>query len=250
MNTVTVKSTLPDRYEIREAFKALRTNVMFTSSDIKTIVITSTTQNEGKSVISFELAKSLADAGKKVLLLDADLRKSLLSTRHTTETGMIGLSHYLSGQCELEEILYQTQHENFFIAFSGPFPPNPVELIGNTKFDELIKIARERFDYILIDTPPVGYVIDGAVVAAQCDGVIFVIAENRVSHRAAQAAKHQLERSGCRILGSVLSMSIFEAEHGGSYKYKYRRYYYGYKYGHYYAANRNQNFAKFAKLDK
>ena len=223
MKTVNLIFKTPDRYEIKEAFKALRTNVLFTGSDIKTIAITSSAQNEGKTFISMELAKSLSDSGKKVLLIDADLRKSVLVERHTSENDIIGLSHYLSGQAKIDEVVYGTQFPNFNLIFSGPYPPNPVELLGSDRFSEMINHYRDVFDYIIVDTPPLGLVIDAAVIAAQCDGVILNVGANHTNHRTLQRIKSQLIRSNCRLIGAVLNM----AEHT-SYNY-YKSYLLGYR---------------------
>ncbi len=222
MKTINLIIKTPDRYEIKEAFKTLRTNVLFSGSDIKTIAITSSGQNEGKSFVSMELAKSLAESGKKVLLIDADLRKSVLVEKHVAENDIIGLTHYLSGQAESDEIVYETQFSDFYIVFSGPYPPNPVELLGSNRFAEMIEYYRSVFDFIIIDTPPLGLVIDAAVIAAQCDGVILNVAANHTNHRTLQRVKSQLTRSGCRLIGAVLNM----AESTG---YNYRSYLLGYK---------------------
>ena len=154
----TVELILDDNkdYGTREAFNTLRTNLLFSGRDVKTILITSCLANEGKSTISFETAVGLARVGKKVLLIDADLRKSAYASRYTKETGLMGLSQYLSGQSELDGVLYATQIPTLNIIFSGPFPPNPTELVGASAFGELLKAEREHYDYILIDTPRVG----------------------------------------------------------------------------------------------
>ena len=245
MNKVTITSNIPDRYEVREAFKTLRTNIFFSGSDIKVIAITSSTQNEGKSFVSFQLAKTMSETGKKVLLIDGDLRKSVLAKKHVDETGMVGLSHYLSGQADLEQVVYGTQYENFNIIFSGPYPPNPVELLGSNKFNELIKHYRDVYDFIIIDTPPLGLVIDAAVIASECDGVIINIAANHVNFRTVHAVKTQLKKSGCNILGAILNMS--DISH--TYKsYKILGHYYGkYKYLNYYSKKGNDQ-KQFAEL--
>ncbi len=234
MNTVNLISKTPDRYEIREAFRTLRTNILFSGTNIKAIAVTSTTQNEGKSFVTMELAKSLASTGKKILLLDTDLRKSVLVQKHIEEgSDLVGLSHYLSGQTEADEIVYSTQYENFFVVFAGPYPPNPVELLGSSRFAEMMNYYRSVFDYIIIDTPPLGLVIDAAVVSAVCDGVVVNVAANHVSRRQVKAVKTQLERSGCHIIGSILNMS----DHSRSYGYKnylgYYKNYYDKPYGNY-----------------
>ena len=245
MKTVNLITRTPDRYEIKEAFKTLRTNILFSGSDTKVIAITSSGQNEGKSFVSMELSKSLAESGKKVLLVDADLRKSVFVEKHTNENEIIGLSHYLSGQTESDQIVYETQYPDFFIAFSGPYPPNPVELLGSKRFEEMLDYYRTIFDYIVIDTPPLGLVIDAAVIAAQCDGVILNVAANHTNHRMLQKIKSQLSRSGCRLIGAVLNMAE-------STNYNYKTYLLGYKsynkqYGDY-VQNDNYEQSQYAKL--
>lgn len=205
----TVELILDDNkdYGTREAFNTLRTNILFSGRDVKTILITSCLANEGKSTISFETAVGLARVGKKVLLIDADLRKSVYASRYTKETGLMGLSQYLSGQSELDGVLYATQIPTLNIIFSGPFPPNPTELVGASAFGELLKAEREHYDYILIDTPPLGLVIDAAVMATACDGAVIVIGAGSVSYHVAQHVTEQLKKSGCRILGAVLNQN-------------------------------------------
>lgn len=205
----TVELILDDNkdYGTREAFNTLRTNLLFSGRDVKTILITSCLANDGKSTISFETAVGLARVGKKVLLIDADLRKSAYASRYTKETGLMGLSQYLSGQSELDGVLYATQIPTLNIIFSGPFPPNPTELVGASAFGELLKAEREHYDYILIDTPPLGLVIDAAVMATACDGAVIVIGAGSVSYHVAQHVTEQLKKSGCRILGAVLNQN-------------------------------------------
>lgn len=205
----TVELILDDNkdYGTREAFNTLRTNLLFSGRDVKTILITSCLANEGKSTISFETAVGLARVGKKVLLIDADLRKSAYASRYTKEMGLMGLSQYLSGQSELDGVLYATQIPTLNIIFSGPFPPNPTELVGASAFGELLKAEREHYDYILIDTPPLGLVIDAAVMATVCDGAVIVIGAGSVSYHVAQHVTEQLKKSGCRILGAVLNQN-------------------------------------------
>lgn len=205
----TVELILDDNkdYGTREAFNTLRTNILFSGRDVKTILITSCLANEGKSTVAFETAVGLARVGKKVLLIDADLRKSVYASRYTKETGLTGLSQYLSGQSELDGVLYATQIPTLNIIFSGPFPPNPTELVGASAFGELLKAERDHYDYILIDTPPLGLVIDAAVMATACDGSVLVIGMGAVSYHVAQHVTEQLKKSGCRILGAVLNQN-------------------------------------------
>lgn len=220
-----------DRYAKTEAFKTLRTNLLFSGKDVKVITVTSCTANEGKSSLCIELAKNMAQVDKKVLLLDADLRKSVLVSKYTEATGVNGLSEYLSGQKTLDDVLYATQYEGFDIIFAGQYPPNPVDLLSSDALKELIRYGREHYDYVLIDTAPLGLVIDAAVTSSLSDGALLVIGENRISYRFAQMVKEQIEKSGCRVLGVVLNLI---GTGSSSYYYRYYdRRYYG-KYGKYY----------------
>ena len=238
MKSTTFNETKKFSYSVREAFKTLRTNFLFCGDDIKTVLITSCVKNEGKSTISLELAKSLAISDKKVLLIDADLRKSVFATRYTINTeDVVGLSEYLSGQAQYNDIIYSTQNENLQMIFAGAVPPNPVELLGSAKFDELIKGVREVYDYVVIDAAPLGAVIDASAISAFVDGAILVITANEISYRFAQDVRNQLEKSNCKVLGAILNRIPIRS--GSYYNNYYKKYYgrykkYGYgKYGKY-----------------
>ena len=192
-------------FRVNEAYKSLRTNIQFCGSGVKMICITSCLPNEGKSNVSFNLATSLAECGKKVIFIDADLRRSVIIGRYKPDQAVVGLTHYLSGQNKIDEILYETNIDNLDIIFTGPVPPNPSELLASDNFSDLIKIFRKVYDYIIIDTPPIGSVIDSAIVAQKCDGVVLVIESNTVSYKFAQRAIRQLEKSQSKILGAVLN---------------------------------------------
>ena len=191
MQTINIERLRKLDYRANEAYKNLRTNIQLCGSDIKVIMLTSTTPGEGKSTVSFNLAVSLAEAGKKVIFIDADLRKSVLVGRYKINTSVKGLTHFLSGINKFEEVMYATNVENFNVVFSGPVPPNPTELLGNKVFKTLIKVLRDLYDYIIIDTPPIGSVIDSAIVAQECDGVAYVMAANDVSYKYAQKGLEQ-----------------------------------------------------------
>lgn len=209
-------------YRTNEAYKTLRTNIQFCGDDVKVITFTSCTPNEGKSMVSFNLAVSFAEIGKKVILVDADLRKSLLTGRYKVGEITYGLSHYLSGQQAMDEVLYGTDIDNMDIIFAGSPCPNPAELLNHNRFASLISILREIYDYVIIDTPPLGAVIDSAVVAKMSDGAIIVIEAYAVSYRFTQNVKEQLEKSNCRILGAVLNK--VPIDHKGDYGRYYGRY--------------------------
>ncbi|MBT9777070.1 polysaccharide biosynthesis tyrosine autokinase [Clostridium sp. MCC353] len=211
-------------YNFVEAIKTLRTNIQFSGSSIRLIMFTSSVSNEGKSEISFQLAASLAQLGKHVLLIDADIRKSVLVSRYQPDREVNGLSQYLSSQITREEAVYQSNVNGLEIMFAGPYSPNPAELLEEEQFGNLLDWARDAYDYVVIDTPPMGNLIDGAIVARHCDGVVMVIESGAISFRLLQKVKAQLEKSGCRILGTVLNK--ITVNHCGYYRYygKYGRY--------------------------
>ena len=192
-------------YSIREAYKSLRTNLQFCGNDKKVITITSSVPGEGKSTVTLNLAVSLAESGKKVMIVDADMRRSVLLGRVAVNSNVKGLSYFLSNQSKLEEVVCSTNVENLHIIFSGPVPPNPTELLDSEVFREMLDTLRQTYDYILIDTPPPGSVIDSAIVAKISDGAIFVIQSEAISYRFACNVKAQLEKSNCPILGVVLN---------------------------------------------
>lgn len=205
MLQINLERNVKPSYRISEAFKQLRTNILFSGRDIKVICLTSSIPNEGKSNISFNLAVSFAESNKKVLFIDADLRRSVLLGRYIPDHAVLGLTHYLSGINDLEEVLYESNISNLDMIFTGPVPPNPAELLGGKIFSGLINQLRDVYDFIIIDTPPLGSVIDSVVIAENCDGVVFVIEANAISYKYAQKVKTQLERSNCKILGAVLN---------------------------------------------
>lgn len=221
-------------YRVKEAYKTLRTNVEFCGGDVKVIAVTSCTPNEGKSSITMELAKSFAEAGNKVLLIDADMRKSVLVGRYKTGGVKLGLSHCLVRKYSYDDVVCRTNVAGLDMIFSGPVPPNPSELLGSGKFVSMLEDARLHYDYIFVDTPPLGSVIDAAVVSKNCDGTMLVVESNAVSYRFVQRVKDQLDKAGSRILGVVLNKVELNSRgyygHYGRYYGKYYGKYYG-RYG-------------------
>ena len=228
-----VLKNLEKDYRSNEAYKTLRTNIEFSGSDKKAIVFTSCTPNEGKSTVSLSLASSLAEGGKRVLFIDADLRKSVLMGRHRVNGNFKGLSHFLSGQAEVKEIILKTQNPTLHVIFAGVVPPNPSELLGNRRFEGLLNSARQAYDYVIIDAPPLGSVIDAAVIAKNCDASVLVIASQTISYKFAKVVKEQLQKADCPILGVVLNKVDMKQNkyYGNKYYSKYYGQYYG-EYGH------------------
>lgn len=211
-----------------EAFNTLRTNIQLCGSDIKVIGVTSCIPGEGKSSVSMHLAESLAGAGKKVLFIDADLRKSVIVGRYRIEQKVIGLTLYLSGVNSSNDFIYNTNIENLDIIVAGPVPPNPSELLASVRFNELLEELKLTYDYIIIDTLPLGSVIDSAVIAPLCDGMIMVLQANMISYKLAQRVKIQLDRTDCRILGTILNkVNVKDKSYYSKYYGSYNNRYYG-----------------------
>lgn len=220
-------------FHTKEAYKILRSNVEFCGADVKVIAVTSCTPHEGKTSVAMELARSFAEAGNRALLIDADMRKSVLVSRYKTGAVKYGLSHCLIGKYKYTDAMCQTSIPRLYMIFSGPVSPNPSELLGSERFGDLLNVMRTAFDYVIIDTPPLGSVIDAAVVAKYCDGTILVVENNAISYRFVQRVKEQLEKSGSRILGVVLNKVNFNGKGAYGYYGKYYGKYYGQYYGKY-----------------
>lgn len=200
-----LKVTLPgeDSFAGQEAYKFLRTNLQFCGADIKVILITSCYENEGKSTISLSLAKSFAELGKKVLMIDADMRKSVVAGRNLNAKNYQGLSELLSGLADMNESLYPTEVDGLYVLLAGKYPPNPVELLGSDRFNLVINSCRKVFDYIIIDSPPLSVVSDAAVIAPKCDGSVLVIGRQKINYGDAIGVVEQLRNSGTPLLGAI-----------------------------------------------
>ncbi len=222
-------------YRLNEELKLLRTNLLFCGDDKRKILITSTLDNEGKSSISLQLSLSLAELGKTVLLIDADLRKSVM--KHNIEEGSIkfGLTHYLSGQCGLEDAVCETDSPGLSMLFAGAVAPNPTELLANSRMENLMGAASDHYDYVIVDCPPLGIVVDAAVVAPFCDGSVLVVSAGEIKYRMAQEVTTKLRNTQIPILGVVLNKvdmsknSKYFSKNYGRYRYYNKRYnnYYG-----------------------
>ena len=212
-------------YQITEQIKYIRANIQFCGDEKKVILFTSTTASEGKSSLTLELAMSMAELGKRVLLVDADLRRSTLKSKVANrEAVRLGLSHYLSGLANLDESLCVTDEPVMYMLLAGPVPPNPAELLAGRRLDALLDWGRKQFDYILVDTAPLGTVSDAALLARKCDGAVVVIEAAKIPYRAVQGVVQQLRDANCPVLGVVLS----KVENASSRNYKYTKYAYQY----------------------
>ncbi len=223
MNRVAFRGVEPLSFQGKEAYNTLRTNIQFCGKDTKVISITSCLPGEGKSTAVFRIAQSMAGTGKQVLFIDADIRKSVIVSRYRATRVPNGLSEYLSDQCEIDNIVCETNIENMYAIFTGPVAPNPSALLGNENMDKLIAFARKNFDYVFIDCPPLGAVIDAAIIAQKCDGVILLIGNEMVSYKLADRVKKQLEQAQVKILGAILNRVTVQTKNN-----------YGNYYGNYY----------------
>lgn len=219
MNKITIKQT-ESTYHMTEGIKTMRTNLLFSREDRKVILITSSIAGEGKSSIAMELAQSLAELDKKVLLIDADMRKTVMVNRVVGGREIKGLSHFLSGQVKISEAIASTNIKNFHLIIGGPTVLNSTELLSGPLFAKMLEALREHYDYIIIDGAPVGLVVDSSIIGEHCDAAIFVVESGKVKHKFAQKSIANLEASGCPILGVVVNK--FDMKKGGEY---YKRYY-------------------------
>ena len=226
MEKIQVSRCVPKEFLLQESLKVLRTNIMFSGADVKAVGLTSFGAAEGKTTICLQLAISLAQIGKRVLLVDADLRKSVLAGRLRVKGKMEGLSHYLSGLANVNELLCETDIDGLYIMFAGARVPNSTDLLSSEGFKRLIPALKESFDYIIVDTAPLGQVVDCAVMASVLDGVVMVVDSTKNSYKLERRIKAQLEKAEGKVLGVVLNQVDYKDRLG----------YYGYgkRYGGYY----------------
>ena len=207
-----------------EAYRVIRTSVQFAQAgkELQTIALTSCSPNEGKSTTIANLAVVLTQAGKSVLLIDCDMRNPTVH-KNFNLSNKVGLSSCISMGTALADAVQKTNIEGLDALTAGVIPPNPSELLGSERMRNVLQRAKEQYDYVLIDTPPVMPVTDALIVSRFVDGMILVIASAEVKVEMAREVKNQLVNAGANILGVVLN-KVRSEHHGYGYGYYY---YYG-----------------------
>lgn len=202
---------------MEEYYNSIRTNIQFSGRDLKVITLTSAQPGEGKSTTSTNLAISFAKAGFRTLLIDADTRNSVMSGTFKSNERYQGLTSFLSGNAELSDVICDTSIDNLMIIPAGQVPPNPTSLIQNDNFKAMIETVRGLYDYVIIDTPPLGLVIDAAILAHHSDASLLVIKAGADKRRTITKLKEQLEQSGSVFLGVILNKYDIHLDKYGSY---------------------------------
>ena len=211
------KQKLDSVKKAEEYYNALRTNIQLSGDNLKVITISSVEPSEGKSTTSTNIALAFARAGYKTLLIDADIRNSVMSGVFKSREKITGLTDYLAGTQDLSNGLCETNVENLFMIQSGAVSPNPTALLQSDKFGSMIETLHKYFDYIIVDTAPIGVVIDAAIIVQKCDASILVTEAGRTKRRDIQKAKVQLEQTGVPFLGVILNKFDVKREKYGSY---------------------------------
>lgn len=222
-------------FHIREAFKSLRTNIRFfhSTEGCRKFCVTSSVASEGKSITTLNLAITFAEANQRVLLIDADLRRPSLA-RLLIEKASPGLSNVLAGLCTEEDAIRKNVYPNLDVMLSGEIPPNPSELLGTPRMQQMIERLSANYDYILVDTSPVGIVADACLVASVLDGVLFLVRQYKTEKDSLAKSLRQLQNAGVRVMGFVING--YEDERIGYTKYRYKNRYYRYRYKYNYEA--------------
>lgn len=222
MKTVTVDNMPELPYAMEEAINRLRINISFLGTDIRKIMVISTMPNEGKSFVAMQLWHQIAQAGTPTLLLDADLRKSVMTDKYgiaPEEGTMQGTSHYLANDYPIENAIYHTQWEKGDILPNVDNVVNPSMLLESERFEEMLRYVEQKYRYVFVDSPPLNLVSDGERIGNLCDGAVLVVRGGVTSKNMVKNSIRQLERAGCPLLGIVLNR--VEGAKGGYY---YKRY--------------------------
>ncbi|HEM6415296.1 TPA: tyrosine-protein kinase [Streptococcus suis] len=200
-----------------EYFNAIRTNIQLSGADIKVVGITSVQSNEGKSTTAASLALAYARSGYKTVLVDADIRNSVGSGFFKPMTKITGLTDYLAGTTDLSQGLCDTDIPNLTAIESGKVSPNPTALLQSKNFENLLATLRRYYDCVIVDCPPLGLVIDAAIIAQKCDAMVLVAEAGNVKRSSLKKVKEQLDQTGTPFLGVILNKYDIATEKYGEY---------------------------------
>ena len=235
MNSLTISQFPALSYACDEAINALCTNLSFSGENVRKILITSCHASEGKSFLTMNIMRTMAKYGRSVALVDADLRRSVITSKFgiqfTQEKENLGLAHLLAGMAREEDVIYETNLRGAYMVPVGRAVTNPMPLLNSQRLGALLDHLAANVDYVLVDAPPVGTVIDAAQIAKSCDGTLLVVTHNSVHRKELIDVTQQLEQTGCPVLGAVLNMVEFD--NYLSKRYYYRSHYSNYGYGYY-----------------
>ena len=211
-------------YAVAEALNTLCTNLSFSGENVRKIMITSCHASEGKSFLSMNIMRTMARFGKSVVLVDADLRRSMIDAKYGLQypagSEKWGLAHYLAGKVDMDDVIYSTNIEGAYMIPVGREVSNPLPLLNSQRLEMLLNELAQQADYVLVDAPPVGTVIDGAQIAKSCDGTLLVVSYNTVRRQELMDVQAQLEQTGCPILGTALNMVAYDSYLSKKYYYK------------------------------
>lgn len=225
----------PD-YVTAEGLNTLVTNLSYCGKDIQRIMVTSRYAGEGKSYVTMNLMNTLAGIGRRVVLIDTDLRASGIQSNYRLRgenEHIDGLSEYLSGHCSFDEVLYETNIPGAYLIPAGHEAPNPLQLLETDAMKDLVDRLSAEFDFVLLDTPPVGILADAVALAKYCDGALLVVAYRQGKQREIGDAVANIQQTGCKVLGAVLNDVRFKNLSNRHYYYNSKRYssYYSKRYG-------------------
>jgi len=232
MNTLTINRFPPLSYAGAEAVNMLCTNLSFSGENVKRVMLTSCHASEGKSYLSMNIMRTLAKLGRSVVLVDADLRRSMIVQKYgiqfENEDQTVGLSHLLAGMVDEASVIYETNIPGAYMVPVGRKVSNSLSLLNSQRFQMLLDDLAEQFDYVIVDAPPVGLVIDAAQIAKFCDGTVLVVGYNTVRRQELVDARDQIMQTGCPILGAVMNMTEYDSYLSKKYSYKSYYSHYGY----------------------
>lgn len=208
MKSLTIKKFPDLDYAGTEAINTLCTNLTFTGAKYKRIMVTSVMNSEGKSFLSMQIMRTLSELGKLVTLVDSDLRRSMIDATFRiqySDKEKFGLSHFLARKCELEDMIYATDLKRAYYIPIGYAVNNSLALLNSPRFQMLLEQISPSVDYIIIDAPPIGAIVDALEIAKSCDGAVLIASYNQVRRRDLLDARQQIEKTGCDVLGVVIN---------------------------------------------